>query len=131
MNKKSAVKTATSEQDLTHLAKRVKEARGKLTPAAFSRLIGVTRSALSQIESGSIKYLKAETAFKMQDASGFSARWLALGQGQKRVIRKTEDMIPTEVIELAIKLYDSANTQQRPMLSDILKKASEKEKVHS
>jgi len=105
------------------LAERVREARGEVKPAEFSRLIGISRSALSQIESGRTNVLKVGTAFKMQDASGYSARWIALNEGPKKVAKRPEDSIPTEIIEFAIKVFENTTPTDRPLLAKIFARA--------
>ena len=67
---------------------RVREARKEagLTQAALARAAKVTRSAVSQIESGLIKKLSAENLFPYAKALGVSPLWLMTGQQPKRPI---------------------------------------------
>lgn len=50
----------------------------------LARLAGVSRSAASQWVNGEIIKVSAENIFAIADATGFSARWLALGEGPPR-----------------------------------------------
>lgn len=61
----------------------VRESTGKI-PAEFAREVGISKSALSQIEDGSTKTLKHETALGMQRISGYRADWIATGRGSKK-----------------------------------------------
>lgn len=68
--------------------------------AKFAREIGVSRSAISQLLAGTVHSLKAETALKIQDKTGYSARWLVLGSGPRKV-SDVERGIPKEAAPLA------------------------------
>lgn len=70
-----------------HFSQRVKEAiqgSGK-TQSALAREVGVSQSAIAQWISGNVKSLKAETAAALELATGFNARWIVTGEGEKRV----------------------------------------------
>lgn len=66
------------------LADRIKEAMGSMTPAELARGAGVSDSAVSQWLDGTTKNLKAESAAKIEMATGYSAVWLATNKGPKR-----------------------------------------------
>lgn len=68
---------------MTTLAQRFIEARGEKTPSSIARSVGISRSAIGQIENGKTKNLKAETALQMEKVTGYSARWLTTGLGEK------------------------------------------------
>lgn len=53
--------------------------------AELARIALVSRSAVSQWRHGDVKELKALSALNIQERTGFSARWLVLGKGPKRL----------------------------------------------
>lgn len=71
---------------MTTLAERIAEARTSLglNRAEFGRLCKVTRAAVGHWESGLAKSLKAETAYAISQATGFSQNWLINGSGPKK-----------------------------------------------
>lgn len=100
----------------TSLALRFEEVRenteGKPIPAAFAALIGLSRSAINQIDKGTTKSIKAETAFSIEDKTGYAARWVATGYGPKKVPKRPEDQIRQEVLQTAIWLNNLPNQQK-------------------
>lgn len=100
----------------TPLALRVEEVRenteGKPIPAAFATLIGISRSAINQIDKGTTKSIKAETAFAIEDRTGYAARWVATGYGPKKVPKRLEDQIRQEVLETALWLNNLPDPQK-------------------
>lgn len=114
---------------MSTLAKRVKEARGeRWKPAQLAALIGLSRSAVSQIEDGTTKSISLTTAFKLQDHTGFSARYIALGEGPKRAQPRPEDSISTEVLELAKKIL-TLDAAERKLLLKIFAENAGDEKL--
>jgi SOS-response transcriptional repressor LexA len=74
------------------LANRVTEAilnTGK-RPVEIARAIGRTPSAISQLMDGTTKSLKAETAERLQNVTGYRSAWLVSGRGPKLVSDNTE-----------------------------------------
>jgi transcriptional regulator with XRE-family HTH domain len=55
------------------------------SPAAMSRLIGCTSAAIYQWVKGDTKDIKNDFLFKLADATGFEARWIATGEGPQRL----------------------------------------------
>lgn len=55
-----------------------------MKPAEFARRIGVSKSALSQIEDGTTKSLALKTALKIQSVTGYRAEWLQDGMPPKK-----------------------------------------------
>jgi phage repressor protein C with HTH and peptisase S24 domain len=51
---------------------------------------GVANSAVSQWISGETKSLKPENLFALENSTGFSARWLAIGEGPERMVSEIE-----------------------------------------
>lgn len=55
-----------------------------MKPAELARATGKTGGAVTQWLDGTIKSLKADTAAKMETATGYNATWLVTGRGEKR-----------------------------------------------
>jgi SOS-response transcriptional repressor LexA len=74
------------------LAERVTEAilMSKKRPSEVARAIGRTPSAISQLMDGTTKSLKAETAERLQQVTGYRSAWLVSGRGPKMVGGNTE-----------------------------------------
>lgn len=53
--------------------------------AELARIAKVSRSAVSQWRDGQVKSLQAESALNIQERTGWSARWLVLGIGPKKL----------------------------------------------
>ena len=70
--------------------------------AEVAAACGVTPQALSQWLSGTTANPKLEPLFLFADATGYEARWLAIGEGPKKVPRQAReierlvDQIPTD-----------------------------------
>jgi transcriptional regulator with XRE-family HTH domain len=57
----------------------------KLTMQELADKLGVTKNAISKLENGTSKNLKMEHLYKLQDISGFSSEWIAIGRGSMRI----------------------------------------------
>lgn len=55
------------------------------TNAEFARVAECSRSNVTQWLDGDVKSLKAISAANIQERTGFSARWLVLGKGAKKI----------------------------------------------
>lgn len=66
---------------------RIREIRAELgvSQAELGRRIGVTRSAISQLESGTTKSMNGEHLAMLSRVSGYSPTWIATGRGPKRM----------------------------------------------
>lgn len=58
---------------------------GAMSAADIARATGKTPGAVTQWLDGTIKSLKAETAARLEAATGYRATWLVTGKGAKRV----------------------------------------------
>jgi transcriptional regulator with XRE-family HTH domain len=56
-----------------------------MTRERIGATLGVSKSAVSKWESGQTKNLRNEHLFTIEDRFGYSARWIATGQGPRRV----------------------------------------------
>jgi SOS-response transcriptional repressor LexA len=75
-----------------NLAERITEAilMSKKRPSEVARAIGRTPSAISQLMDGTTKSLKAETAERLQQVTGYRSAWLVSGRGPKLAGGNTE-----------------------------------------
>jgi transcriptional regulator with XRE-family HTH domain len=75
---------------------RIERESQKMSKAELGRMIGVTRAAISRIESGATKSPTAENLSKIADALGLSYQWLIDGKGRTgRVIEMAADFDTT------------------------------------
>lgn len=67
------------------LGERVREARASagLSVSDLARAIGIRPQAITQIENGKTKSLKASTATGISRVTGYSVTWLTTGRGKK------------------------------------------------
>lgn len=56
-------------------------AQANQTPASIARMIGCTSAAVYQWIKGDTKDIKNDYLFALADATGFEARWIAIGKG--------------------------------------------------
>jgi transcriptional regulator with XRE-family HTH domain len=87
--------------------------------AGLSRLAGVTKSAVSQWLSGSTKRLDAEAAFNLQRKTGWSAEYLMLGTGPKKMKPGTEGIVK-EIAEMVAVMEPAAQYRAKKMLELLL-----------
>lgn len=116
--------------DLSTLGGRVGHAlreSGLQVEAAASRL-GINRQAIYQWIDGRTKNIKNEYLFGFADITGFSARWIATGEGSQRPPRyedrrvqhalRVMESLPDYAIDGAVKELDS--------IAELIEKASER-----
>lgn len=72
--------------DMSTLEERFKFARQQagLSQAELSRAIGISKSAVSQIESGKTRNLKSATLVALERVSGISSQWIVTGRGEPK-----------------------------------------------
>ncbi len=63
------------------------------TDVDFYRLAGTDKSLGAQWKNGKVQMIGAEYAFKLQDETGFLARWIMLGEGPKRIDEKYQTIL--------------------------------------
>lgn len=56
-----------------------------LKPLQFSKAVGVSSGAVTHWLNGATQSLKAETANRMQQVTGYNANWIITGLGEKLV----------------------------------------------
>lgn len=54
-------------------------------PTSIAKAVGCTAAAVQQWINGDTKNLKNDLLFKLADATGFEARWIATGEGQMNI----------------------------------------------
>lgn len=59
----------------------MKKHLGIVEDVEFGRLGGMSKSVVNQLLGGSIKSFAPRYAYKLEDKTGFSARWIMLGEG--------------------------------------------------
>lgn len=69
--------------DLVFFADRLRSTRERrgFTQADLARRLGLTRAAISQLESTDTKSVRGDNLFPLADALGVNARWLMTGKG--------------------------------------------------
>lgn len=137
------------------LKTRIQKARTSvgLNKAQFAAKIGVTRSALTQIEGGMTRSLSSDTAIAIEKLTGYRAQWLVHGDGQEmhapgaryrfdakqqgRLLELFDQLTGTQRLEFLNKLEEmvASNkaiaaelgpriTQQQPAMSDGVPKSA-------
>ncbi|WP_328186984.1 XRE family transcriptional regulator [Marinobacter sp. OP 3.4] len=71
------------------MSERITEARESvgLNKSELARRLGVSRASVTAWETGAVNNLKHDHLFELSKITGFSAKWLATGEGEKK--RKT------------------------------------------
>ena len=72
---------------MRNLAERMHHIRinQELTMQELADKLGVTKNAISKLESGKSLNLKLDNLYKLQDITGYSAEWIAIGRGDKKL----------------------------------------------
>jgi hypothetical protein len=68
---------------------------GIVEDVEFGRLGGMSKSVVNQLQTGSIKSFAPRYAYKLEDKTGFSARWIMLGEGPTFVHNAREQVTAT------------------------------------
>jgi len=68
--------------ELKHRIREAMESAG-LKPLQFSKAVGVSSGAVTHWLNGATQSLKAETANRMQQVTGYNANWIITGLGEK------------------------------------------------
>lgn len=115
-------KRSSPDRTATDLGMRIKNRRDKLklTQEQLGAAAGVTKSSVSQWESGDVRNLKLDTFYKVVKKLGVRGRYLALGELPEEPTDR--DKLPQEVIDLAKQLADLP-PEKRNLLIDIFKAA--------
>lgn len=50
----------------------------------FGKLCGMSKSVVNQLKSGKMKSFAARYAYKLEENTGFCAKWLQIGEGPQR-----------------------------------------------
>jgi transcriptional regulator with XRE-family HTH domain len=63
----------------------IKQAMGIDEDVQLAKLAGASKSTVNQWFSGGIKTITAEYAYRLEEKTGFSAKWIQLGDGPPRI----------------------------------------------
>jgi transcriptional regulator with XRE-family HTH domain len=98
-----------------NLAKRITAVRKEmeLNKVEFGALIGVSHVAVGQYEDGSTKSLHPDVLFRMEDKTGFSARWIHQGKLPKKV---ADHKVLAEILEKLAQL----NAEQLDVMGGLI-----------
>ena len=69
--------------DLHDRITEAREAAG-LSKSELARRMGLSRASVSAWETGAVKNLKNEHLFTLSEITGYSAKWIATGEGEKK-----------------------------------------------
>jgi len=81
---------------------------------------GVTPGAITQWKQGDVKNLKFENLYRMADMTGFSARWLAIGEGPERSADLPGVQLTSHESAL-LSIYRDLTQEQQEMLFGIIR----------
>lgn len=68
----------------------MRKAMGYEREGEFGALAGASKAVVSQWKNGLIKEISPKYAYKFEEKTGFSAKWIQLGEGPQRVSVATE-----------------------------------------
>lgn len=91
----------------------------------FGRLGGMSKSVVNQLLSGQIKSFAPRFAYKLEENTRFSARWIMLGEGPEKLadVEYKPNSIPGKLYQAAEKLPE----EQQYMLLKISNSLAEPE----
>jgi transcriptional regulator with XRE-family HTH domain len=86
-------------EEMSTLADRIRLIRNEtgLTLEALGKIAGVKTQSVQQWENGETKNIRNEPLFRLQRRLGYSAEWIAIGEGSKK-LRSHDD--PTNYLDL-------------------------------
>lgn len=64
---------------------RIKDELGITEDTELAKMAGASKSMVNQWFSGRIKSISAQYAYKLEENTGFTSRWIQLGEGQERI----------------------------------------------
>jgi hypothetical protein len=82
----------------------IKSALGISTDTEFGRLCGMAKAVVGQLKTGTVKTIAARYAYKLEENTGFCAKWIQLGEGPMKL-----DLD----IKQAIKIMESMSESRR------------------
>lgn len=89
--------------ELKHRIREAMETAG-LKPLQFSKAVGVSSGAVTHWLNGATQSLKAETANRMQQVTGYNANWIITGRGDKLASTRTTPIAHEGHTPLALEL---------------------------
>jgi hypothetical protein len=82
----------------------IKKELGIATDIEFGKLCGASKAVVGQLKNGTVKSLAARYAYKLEENTGFCAKWLQLGEGP---------MMLDPAISKAIKIMEAMSSHRR------------------
>lgn len=82
----------------------IKNELGISTDTEFGRLCGMAKAVVGQLKTGTVKTIAARYAYKLEENTGFCAKWIQLGEGPMKL-----DLD----IKQAIKIMESMSESRR------------------
>ena len=89
-----------------------------LTGTKLGQLAGVSKSAISKIMVGKSHNLKLDHLFKLSDGTGYSAEWIAIGRGNKKITTGSGKKLTTPK-DFIIDLTDYS-PENRELIQDMI-----------
>lgn len=74
----------------------IKEELGLKTDVEFGRLAGASKGMVNHWLNETVKSIAPEYAYKLEENTGFSAKWIQLGEGPQRCQRAGEGLHITD-----------------------------------
>ncbi|OLF82684.1 hypothetical protein AWH63_06680 [Marinobacter sp. C18] len=92
----------------------------RLPQKEIASYCGVSPGAVSQWKKGDVKNLKFENLYRLADITGFSARWLAIGEGPERSAELPGVQLTSHEAAL-LSIYRDLSQDQQEMLFGIIR----------
>lgn len=101
----------------------IKDALCLTSDVEFARLAGMFKSVLNQLYIGKIKSFSARYAYKLEENTGFCAKWIQLGEGPDRVVigESFKSLTPDE--RELLSGYRSAGSERKEDMLAVARKA--------
>ncbi len=90
---------------------------------------GVSPGSVTQWKNGQTKNLKFDNLYRLADLTGFSARWLAIGEGPERSVELPGVQLTSHESAL-LSIYRDLTQEQQEMLFGIIRGMKSVEAVH-
>lgn len=82
----------------------IKKEKGIATDAEFGRLCGMSKAVVGHLKNGIVKTISARYAYKLEENTGFCAKWIQIGEGP---------MMLDPSIKQAVKIMEAMTENRR------------------
>ena len=82
----------------------IKNELGITADTEFGRLCGMSKAVVGQLKTGTVKTIAARYAYKLEENTGFCAKWIQIGEGSMKLDKE---------IKQAIKIMESMGENRR------------------